>query len=385
MADTHDEMIKTIGMKTLSPWEQIRLRSLTQEFNFGILGNTELTRDLTRLKDNLLARKIDDEKPDKNPILNDPKVLPRIKIRVKLIDNLKEDVERKKKSHLEAKQKLTELLKATEKRLSRSELRVYTNLCRDFRSHKIAYSEFVTSLLRLVEKYKNLYQRFVEIPYGDKEDEAGETLTRVKVDENPQETELDKINLEGKRKRGMLLPEESNQPERPLKKRRTSELLTPNYKPIPKAKQRPVSSSVLNNTCAVKRYNFQGCKNLTDIEEDRYKCEDQMFEADVLMGYLRTAVENAEDVMRGEMVLGDLGPKFYRCVEMMYGGDMFEIVTENHQRAFPVILNRLNQKLREVTALRESLIPVWKQTIEKLSRKQSESIAQDCEVKKTKI
>lgn len=365
-------MIKMMGMKTLSPWEQTRLRSLMQDFNFGILGKTELTRDLTRLKENLLARKIDDEKPKENPILNDPKVRPRIKIRFKLIDNPKEDVERKKKSHLEAKQKLTELLMATEKKLTRSELRVYTNLCKDFRSHKIAYSEFVTSLLRLVEKYKNLYQRFVEIPYGDKEDEAGETLTRVKVDENPQETE---INLEGKRKRGMLLPHESNQPERPMKKRRTSELLTPNYRLIPKAKQRPVSSSVLNNTCAVKRYNFQGCKNLTDIEEDRYKCEDQMFEADVLMGVLRTAVENAEEVIRGDMVLEDLGEKFYRCVEMMYGGDMYEIVTENHQRAFPVILNRLNQKLREVTALRESLKPVWKQTIEKLSTKQSESIA----------
>jgi len=68
----------------------------------------------------------------------------------------------------------------------------------------------------LIDKYKNLYQRFVKIVYGDRKDEA---VTRVKVDDSPQKTESDKINLEGKRKRGMLL----DQPERPLKKRRKIE------------------------------------------------------------------------------------------------------------------------------------------------------------------
>jgi len=58
----------------------------------------------------------------------------------------------------------------------------------------------------LIEKYKNLFVRLVEIAYGDKEDEA---VTRVKVDDdNPQETETNYIKLEGKRKRGMLCCEE---------------------------------------------------------------------------------------------------------------------------------------------------------------------------------
>ncbi|OAP06979.1 hypothetical protein AXX17_AT3G31580 [Arabidopsis thaliana] len=278
MADA-DEKMKTIGMNQ-SPWEQTRFRSLIQEFNFRVLGIPELTRDLMRLKDNILNRKINADKPEENPNLNDPKMRPRIRIRSKLVDNPKD--------RLEAKQKLTELLKALEERLTRSELRVYTNLCKDLKSRRIAYSQFVKSLQRLIEKYKNLFVRLVEIAYGDKEDEA---VTR-------------------------------------------------------------------------------GHKNLTDIEEDMYKWEDEMFEVDMLMRVLTSAVESAKEVIKGEMELKDLGAKFYRCVEMLYGEDMFETVTEDHQRALPMILSRLKQKLRHVTTARERLKHLWKQTIEKLSTNQ---------------
>ncbi|KAG7632939.1 Sec63 domain [Arabidopsis suecica] len=253
MADA-DEKMKTNGMNQ-SPWEQTRFRSLIQEFNFRVLGIPELTRDLMRLKDNILNRKINADKPEENPNLNDPKMRPRIRIRSKLVDNPKD--------RLEAKQKLTELLKALEERLTRSELRVYTNLCKDLKS---------------------------QIAYGDKEDEA---VTRVK-----------------------------------------------------------------------------GHKNLTDIEEDMYKWEDEMFEVDMLMRVLTSAVESAKEVIKGEMELKDLGAKFYRCVEMLYGEDMFETVTEDHQKALPMILSRLKQKLRHVTTARERLKPLWKQTIEKLSTNQ---------------
>ncbi|KAL9293108.1 putative transcriptional regulatory protein Sin3 [Arabidopsis thaliana] len=280
MADA-DEKMKTNGMNQ-SPWEQTRFRSLIQEFNFRVLGIPELTRDLMRLKDNILNRKINADKPEENPNLNDPKMRPRIRIRSKLVDNPKD--------RLEAKQKLTELLKALEERLTRSELRVYTNLCKDLKSRRIAYSQFVKSLQRLIEKYKNLFVRLVEIAYGDKEDEA---VTRVK-----------------------------------------------------------------------------GHKNLTDIEEDMYKWEDEMFEVDMLMRVLTSAVESAKEVIKGEMELKDLGAKFYRCVEMLYGEDMFETVTEDHQKALPMILSRLKQKLRHVTTARERLKPLWKQTIEKLSTNQ---------------
>ncbi|BAB02130.1 unnamed protein product [Arabidopsis thaliana] len=257
MADA-DEKMKTIGMNQ-SPWEQTRFRSLIQEFNFRVLGIPELTRDLMRLKDNILNRKINADKQEENPNLNDPKMRPRIRIRSKLVDNPKD--------RLEAKQKLTELLKALEERLTR---------------------QFVKSLQRLIEKYKNLFVRLVEIAYGDKEDEA---VTR-------------------------------------------------------------------------------GHKNLTDIEEDMYKWEDEMFEVDMLMRVLTSAVESAKEVIKGEMELKDLGAKFYRCVEMLYGEDMFETVTEDHQRALPMILSRLKQKLRHVTTARERLKPLWKQTIEKLSTNQ---------------
>ncbi|KAL9292561.1 putative transcriptional regulatory protein Sin3 [Arabidopsis thaliana] len=370
MADA-DELMKTNGVKTQSSSVQTRLRSSVR-----LLRNPELTRELRRLKDNNLNRKIDhDEKPEENPILlNEPKMIPRIRI----VYKPKDDVERKMKDRLEAKQKLTELLKAIEERLTRSELRVYTCLCKDFKSHRIDYSQFVKSLQRLIEKYKNLYQRFVDIAYGHGEDEAG---TRVKVDDNPQDTESDKIKLEGKGKRGMLPPKESDQPERPLKKRRKTERATPNYKLIPKEEQTPVSSTVLNNTWVVNSYDIQAQKNLTDIEKDMYNWEDQMFELDMLVGFLTSAAKNAEEVINGERDLKDLGGKFYICAENLYGRDMLEIVKENHQRVLPVILNRLNQKLREVTPVRERLKPVLKQTIEKLSTRQRGSTAQESQVK----
>lgn len=126
MADA-DELMKTNGVKTQSSSVQTRLRSSVR-----LLRNPELTRELRRLKDNNLNRKIDhDEKPEENPILlNEPKMIPRIRI----VYKPKDDVERKMKDRLEAKQKLTELLKAIEERLTRSELRVYTNLCKDLKS-----------------------------------------------------------------------------------------------------------------------------------------------------------------------------------------------------------------------------------------------------------
>ena len=116
-----------------------------------------------------------------------------------------------------------------------------------------------------------------------------------------------------------------------------------------------------------------------------YKWEDEMFEVDMLMRVLTSAVESAKEVIKGEMELKDLGAKFYRCVEMLYGEDMFETVTEDHQRALPMILSRLKQKLRHVTAARENLKSVWKQTIEKFSAKQRGSTPQESQVKTTTI
>ncbi|VYS69783.1 unnamed protein product [Arabidopsis thaliana] len=111
-----------------------------------------------------------------------------------------------------------------------------------------------------------------------------------------------------------------------------------------------------------------------------YKCEDQMFEVDILMGALTSVVERAEEVIKGEMKPKDLGGKFYKCVEMLYGGDMFEIVTKDHQRVLHVIVSQLKQKLRHVTAARENLKSVWKQIIEKFSTKQRGPTAQESQL-----
>ncbi|XP_010468445.1 PREDICTED: paired amphipathic helix protein Sin3-like 6 [Camelina sativa] len=277
-------------------------------------------------------------------------------------------------------------------------MRLYTSLCKGFQSHRFGYDKFVTYLLVLIKEKKSLYHRFIRFANGtdkeEQEDEVGETRHgedtlsdpkigtcpefRVKVDEIPEERGVDETNLERKNKKRILSPKDLNLP---LKKRKRSRRVTPNYRLIPEELRSPVSDPVLNNTYVVKRYDFEGGKVLTGVEEEMIKCEDQMYEADMLMSALRSAVDNAERVMRGEMRVEDLGVKFYRCIEVLYDGDMFEIVREDHQGALPVILIRLNQKLRELTVARERWKRGWKKTFKRLSPTQIDSVAHKSQVK----
>ncbi|XP_010468443.1 PREDICTED: uncharacterized protein LOC104748513 [Camelina sativa] len=253
---------------------------MTQNYTHGIIGKTEFNSLLLRgLREKYLRDRMIDEKKTKeeNPNHNDPKVSTAAgpRIRVKLYStNPKEKMEVHSES--EVKEKLNDLLKAIEERLSSSEMRLYTSLCKGFHSQRFGYDKFVT-------------------------------------------------------------------------------------------------------------YDFEGGKVLTGVEEEMIKCEDQMYEADMLMSALRCAVDSAERVMRGEMRVEDLGVKFYRCLEVLYDGDMFEIVREDHQRALPVILKRLNQKLRELTLARESWKRGWKKTFKRLSPTQIDSDAPKSEVKETTI
>lgn len=284
-----------------------------------------------------------------------------------------------------------ELFKNISERLNPWEMRTFTSLIQDFRFTRIGETELDTSLQFLFEKHEDLYQRFKQVTSSsvkeDDEDlEEGEIRDgdHPKIqDENPKEEDPihGESRIEADREVRVEVDENLDGTiERPLKKRRTSkrlEQVTPNYKPLLEEEQWPVSNTVLNNKCVlVKRYVKFEDKKLTGIEEEMKKCEDHMYEVDMLMEALRSAVDSAEKVMRGEMELEYLGGKFYRCVEMLYGGDMFDIVTEDHQRALPVIIRRLNQKLRDLTAARERLKPVWKKLIEENYAKQRDSSAQ---------
>ncbi|CAA7042469.1 unnamed protein product [Microthlaspi erraticum] len=185
----------------------------------------------------------------------------------------------------------------------------------------------------------------------------------------------DALNLEGKKRRVLLQTDPSH--ERPVKRTRTSKRLgrvTRSYKLIPEEEQEqsPVKDTVLNNKCRLMRFPGPSGnhKKVIDYEEAMARCEDEMFETDMLMESLKSAVEKAERVISGEMVMEDLGVKFYRCIEMMYGGDMSEIVREDHNKALPVILRRLKEKLSKLTAAKEKWKSGWKRVFEVNTAKQ---------------
>ena len=191
---------------------------------------------------------------------------------------------------------------------------------------------------------------------------------RIKIDENPKE------DLSEGKKRRIIHSEPAT--ERSLKKARTSrrllERVTPSYKLIPEEEQCPVSDNhVLNNKYAVMQFNGSSKpKKLSKYEEAIEGCEEDMFETDMLIESLKSAMESAEKVIKEEMSVEDLGVKFYRCVEMLYRGDVSEIVRKDHKKALPVILERLKHKLDALTVAQENWKPRWKQVFEENTAKQ---------------
>ncbi|KAF3604345.1 hypothetical protein F2Q69_00037132 [Brassica cretica] len=128
---------------------------------------------------------------------------------------------------------------------------------------------------------------------------------------------------------------------------------------------------VLNNKYAVMQFNGSSKpKKLSKYEEAIEGCEEDMFETDMLIESLKSAMESAEKVIKEEMSVEDLGVKFYRCVEMLYRGDVSEIVREDHKKALPVILERLKHKLDALTVAQENWKPRWKQVFEENTAKQ---------------
>ncbi|KAG2317292.1 hypothetical protein Bca52824_020414 [Brassica carinata] len=277
--------------------------------------------------------------------------------------------------------------KISEELVGPSELLKLVSSIKDLDKHKIRLSQFRKSLPPLFKNngqeddrgktQRNVEDTGVELEEGEIREDGLLPVPKVEQDrleiraekskEDPkirvsEERELvkdvthglDKMDLEGKKRR-ILQPEPSK---RSLKKSRTSrrlERVTPSYKLIPEEEQCPVSNNVLNNKYSLIRFDDpSGRKRLTKYEEAMARCEEYMFEADMLMETLKSAVESAEKVIKEEMSVEDLGVKFYRCIERLYGGDMFEIVREDHKRVLPVILPRLKQKLDELTVARKA-------------------------------
>ncbi|CAG7901348.1 unnamed protein product [Brassica rapa] len=213
--------------------------------------------------------------------------------------------------------------------------------------------------------------------------------TRVKVDENPRvdaeerESEkyatsgLLKMNLE--RNNGSNLHSDEQIGRSLMKKRRTYMRLnreTPNYKLIPEEEQCPVKYEVLNNKVSLVKFDACGHKNLTEYEKAMAKCEEEMCKADVSMESLRSAVEKAEKVIKGEMRVKDLGVMFYACIKKLCHLDVFERVRQDYKKALPKILPRLKQKLDKLTVARAEKKFLLKQVMEDNTAKQRDSTAQ---------
>ncbi|CAH8373752.1 unnamed protein product [Eruca vesicaria subsp. sativa] len=159
------------------------------------------------------------------------------------------------------------------------------------------------------------------------------TIVRAKVDENPKKS--------GAHKRKII---HSEPIERTIKKQRKSmrlDRVTPSYKLIPEEQQLPLPNNphkpelnCLNNKYSLVQFNVaSGHKKQTKYEEAIERCEDDMFETDMLIGALTSAMENAEKVIAEEMSVEDLRVKFYRCIQRLYRGDMSEIVREREATA----------------------------------------------------
>ncbi|KAF8117664.1 hypothetical protein N665_0008s0020 [Sinapis alba] len=289
--------------------------------------------------------------------------------------------------------------------LGPSELLKLVSSIKDFDKQKNSLSQFRKSLPPLFKNYvqpgktqQNVEDGLLRVPKFEqdcvgirakegekksKEDRADAEIVSVSEE---QELVKDvthgfiKMDLEGKKRR-ILQPEPET--ERSVKKQKTSRrlerVITPSYKLIPEEERCPISDNnhVLNNKYSLIKFGDpSGRKKMTKYEEAMARCEDYMFEADMLKEALKSAMENAEKVIKEEMRVEDLGVKFYRCIEKLYGGDMFEIVREDHKKALPVILERLKQKLDEVEFAREIWTPMWKQVFEENTVKQRESTAQ---------
>ncbi|CAH8362000.1 unnamed protein product [Eruca vesicaria subsp. sativa] len=145
---------------------------------------------------------------------------------------------------------------------------------------------------------------------------------------------------------------------------------------IPEEEQCHVKYEVLNNKVSlVKGYAFEH-KTLTEYETAMAICEEEMSEADVSMESLRSAVEKAEKVIKGEMKVGDLGVMFYTCIKELCHVDVFEHVRHDYKKALPKILPRLKQKLNELTVARAKKKSLLKQVMEDNTAKQRDSTAQ---------
>ncbi|EEF44214.1 conserved hypothetical protein [Ricinus communis] len=102
-------------------------------------------------------------------------------------------------------------------------------------------------------------------------------------------------------------------------------------------------------------------------EEIELKREEDRYEADMQLSWLRSAAEYATKLSEGakEEELDGLSKiHFKRCIQQLYADDcddVLEMFQKNQSPTLAVVLPRLNQKIKELTVFRAELQEIWAQ------------------------
>ncbi|CAH2052870.1 unnamed protein product [Thlaspi arvense] len=263
---------------------------------------------------------------------------------------------------------------------------------------RLSPSELITydsSLLRLLENDDYLHQRFTEVANELQEEQEetqddevtyteesihdhpskieSELQNGVKADENAKEDppvrgesniedDLDirvkdknlkeDVTDEGESEKGIFLHSDGSIEESsdPMVK------ISPSYTLIPEENRSPVSDTVLNNEAVQVKVDTSKPNKLTGYAKATARYEDELYESDMLIEFVRGALERGEKVMKREMRMEDVGEKFYSCIEQLYrGAAMVKELRSNYQEALPKILPRLKQKLDDLKVSRQRL------------------------------
>ncbi|KAJ9153997.1 hypothetical protein P3X46_027378 [Hevea brasiliensis] len=149
---------------------------------------------------------------------------------------------------------------------------------------------------------------------------------------------------------------------------------------IPQASERTkLDSEVLNDQLVCRPSIMQDYSlkrnRLNKHEEVLFKCEDDKYELDMLIGYLRSAESSAKEMLNrfknkeGEKnseipirIEDHFSAQNLRCIEKLYGDDGLEVLDVLRKRpldALFVILRRLKQQKKSLKGLQSELDKLW--------------------------
>ncbi|CAK9146264.1 unnamed protein product [Ilex paraguariensis] len=157
-----------------------------------------------------------------------------------------------------------------------------------------------------------------------------------------------------------------------------SYLFWPKNYPSPLASQtEEAEAEVLNSllvsvTSGSEDYSFKHMRK-NQYEESLFRCEDDRFELDMLLGNVNATAKRVEELLdkinnkafQPESLIcieDHLTALNMRCIERLYGDhglDVIDVLKKNAPLALPIILTRLKQKQEEWTSCRFDFSKVW--------------------------